>query len=61
MEKSIREVLSEGYKVIEKKQDVQEQTHVELKVADIDKSSPIRLLSWGFRKLQEQADSTDLD
>lgn len=53
-----RDFLRDGYKTTEHPKKEQE-THVELKEADVDKASTVRLLSWGYKKLVEQANATD--
>jgi hypothetical protein len=54
-EQTARELLQAGYKTTEQPKK-QEQTHVVLKEAD-DSTSAVHLISWGYRKLTEEANA----
>jgi hypothetical protein len=55
--KTVRDLFREAYKADEKQE--QTQKDIELKEADVDKASAHRLLSWGYKKLLDEANNVD--
>jgi hypothetical protein len=55
--KTARDYFKEAYK--ETKHEETKQKDIELKEADVDKASVHRLLSWGYKKLLDEANNVD--